>query len=137
MAKKHLYFDEAERLYCIEQNTLDEISSRMPVAESTLRLWKAEGDWGRKRKQYLESRQAFHEELYEFSRSLMRTIKDDMDSGQKVDPGRMYSFTRLIPMITKVKDYEEISKKAEQEKPSGITPDLVEIIEREVLGIRK
>jgi hypothetical protein len=108
MAKKQLYFNEAERLYIIEQCTIVEIASRLQLGEKTVRLWKEEGDWERKRLQYIHSKQSFHEELYEFAKSLMYSIRDSMQKGERIDPGRMYAFTRLLPMIYKVKEYEDV-----------------------------
>ncbi|HBE44264.1 MAG TPA: hypothetical protein DDW17_02115 [Deltaproteobacteria bacterium] len=137
MAKKQLYFNEAERLYVVEQCTLTEIASRLRLAEKTVRLWKDEGDWEGKRMQHLKSKEAFHEELYEFARKLMKTIKEDMENGERVDPGRMYAFTRLLPLIIKVKDYEDVlSKKEREEDKKGLTDDVLKIIESEILGIR-
>ncbi len=136
MAKKQLYFNEAERLYVIEQCTLTEIASRLGLAEKTVRLWKDEGDWEAKRMQHLKSKEAFHEELYEFARKLMKTIKEDMENGERVDPGRMYAFTRLLPLIIKVKDYEDVlSKKEKDEDKKGLTEDVLKIIESEILGL--
>ncbi len=136
MAKKQLYFNEAERLYVVEQCTLMEIASRLRLGEKTVRIWKEEGDWETKRLQHIKSKEAFHEELYEFARKLMRTIKEDMENGKKVDPGRMYAFIRLLPLITKVKDYEDVlSKKETEEGKKGLTEDVLKIIESEILGI--
>ena len=138
MAKKQLYFNEAERLYVVEQCTLAEIASRLRLAEKTVRNWKDEGDWEAKRVGHLKSKEAFHEELYEFARKLMRSIKEDMDKGEKVDPGRMYAFTRLLPLITKVKDYEDVVAKKEKDEDTtkpGLTEDVLKVIEREVLGL--
>ncbi|GAB4327321.1 MAG: hypothetical protein Kow0037_00780 [Calditrichia bacterium] len=139
MAKKQLYFNDAERLYVVEQLTLAEIASRIPVAERTLRLWKEEGDWGRKRLQYLQGKKAFHEELYQFARKLMKSIQEDLEAGKKVDPGRMYAFTRMLPLITKIKDYEDQLLQPENDKDNlpakGLTDDILQIIEKEVLGI--
>jgi len=138
VAKKQLYFNEAERLYVVEHCTIAEIASRLRLGEKTVRLWKDEGDWENKRIKHLKSKEAFHEELYEFARKLMKTIKEDMDNGEKVDPGRMYAFTRLLPLITKVKDYEDVlHKKEKEEGKSGLTEDVLKIIEREVLGIER
>jgi len=116
MAKKALYFTEAERLYVIEQCTLSEIASRLRIAERTVRNWKEEGDWERKRLQYLQSRQSFHEELYEFTRQLMKSIKDDMDAGKEVSTGKMYTFARLLPLISKVKEYEDQTSEGKQDE---------------------
>jgi uncharacterized protein YjcR len=115
MAKKHLYFNEAERLYIVEQCTIAEIASRLKLGEKTVRLWKEEGDWDTKRKQFLKERQSLAEELFVFARKLARSIMDDWDKGEKVDQGRLYALARLLPMILKVKDYEaNLSEKEEK-----------------------
>lgn len=135
MAKKQLYFTEAERLYVVEQCTLSEIASRLKIAEKTVRNWKEEGDWENKRLQYLKGKQAFHEEMYEFARSLMKTIKEDMDNGERIDPGRMYAFTRLLPLIYRVKEYEDVvsSEKTEQQDTQDIK-DIIRHVLSEELG---
>jgi len=115
MAKKHLYFNEAERLYIVGQCTIAEIASRLNLGEKTVRLWKEEGDWDRKKKQFLAERQSLAEELFVFARKLARSIMDDWDKGEKVDPGRLYALARLLPLILKVKDYETgIAEKEEK-----------------------
>ena len=48
---------------------------------------------------------------------------------------RMYAFCKIIPMFTKVKDYEDVMNKKDEDRPKGLTPDLVRQIEQEVLGI--
>lgn len=138
MTKKHLYYSEAERMYVVNQMTLEEIASRINSNERTVRKWKTEGDWDTKKSQYLISKQMFHEELYEFARKLMSGIREDLENDKKVDTGRMYAFTRMLPMILKVKEYEDISlKKEKSEDKKGLTQDIVAIIEQEVLGLRR
>lgn len=138
MAKKQLYFNEAERLYVVEQSTIAEIASRLRLAEKTVRNWKDEGDWEKKRLQLLKEKQRFDEELYVFARKLLENIRKDMENDVKVDPGRLYAFTRLLPLITKVKDYEDnvaAREKAEQDAtPKATTADVMRIIE-DALGI--
>ena len=114
MAKKHLYFNEAERLYVVEQCTIAEIASRLKLGEKTVRMWKEEGDWDRKRKQFLAERQSLAEELFVFARKLARSIMNDWDKGEKVDQGRLYALARLLPMILKVKDYETVMAEKEE-----------------------
>jgi uncharacterized protein YjcR len=87
MAKKALYFNEAERLYVVEQMTLAEIASRLRLAERTVRTWKDEGDWETKRLHGLQEKQRFDEELYVFARTLMAKIRADLEAGEKVDAG--------------------------------------------------
>ena len=135
MAKKAQYFNEAERLYVVEQCIIAEIASRLRLGEKTVRNWKDEGDWETKRLQYVRSKQTFHEELYEFARKLMNSINEDMEAGEKVETGRLYTLTRLLPMLVKVKDYEDVATKKEADKPSGLTEDVIKLIESEVLGL--
>lgn len=136
MAKKQLYMSEAERLFVVEQKTIAEIVGTLPVAEKTVRLWKQEGGWDAKRAQYLTSKQSFHEELYEFARALMKNIQADIAAGNKVDTGRLYAMTRLLPLITKVKDYEDVRKQKEaRESQSGLDEDVIRLIEKEVLNL--
>lgn len=136
MNSKEYLANEAERLYVYDYNSVDEISTKMNVSQKTVCRWKEKFDWEHKRKSFLKSKQSFHQELYEFARKLMKDISADMDSGEKIDPGRMYAFCRIIPMFTKVKDYEDVvAKKANNDKPKGLTPELIAQIEEEVLGI--
>lgn len=115
MAKKHLYYNEAERLYVVEQCPLSEIASRLRVSEKTLRAWKEEGNWDKKRLQFLQQKQSFSEELFTFAKKLARSIMDDWDKGERVDPGRLYAFTRLLPLIFKTKDFEtKLSERKEE-----------------------
>ncbi len=138
MSKKPLFYNEAERLFVIEQMTIDEIASRLNLGSRTVRNWKDQHDWDSKKKNYLKSKQAFHEELYEFARKLMYSIKDDLDNGEKVDAGRMYTFTRMLPLITKIKEYEDVAvKKEKKQENKGLTKDIVELIEQEVLGLKR
>lgn len=134
-SKAHLY-NEAERLYVHELKTVAETAKKVNVSVLTISKWKEKGEWELKRKDYLKSKQAFHQELYEFARKLMKDISTDMDNGEKVDPGRMYAFCKVIPMFVKVKEYEEAAgKKDEKQEHRGLTPELIRDIEEKVLGI--
>ncbi|MCK9372587.1 MAG: hypothetical protein M0P91_05275 [Sulfuricurvum sp.] len=139
MAKKQLLFADAERLYVIDQCTMGDIASRLRIHEKTVANWKEEGDWENKRRNHLSGKQAFHEELYDFSRKLMQSIKADMDADKEVSPGRFFALTKMLPMLIKTKDYEEIiarKEKEEEKKGSGsITEETMRLIEEE-LGIR-
>jgi hypothetical protein len=138
MAKRAMYFAESERLFVQEQCTVADISSRLKLGEKTIREWKAEGKWDEKRKTYLIARQSFHEELYDFTRDLMRSIKGDMADKKPIDAGRMYTLAKLLPNIMKVKDYEDVAKAKSENQPTGaLDEDVVKMIERNVLGIER
>ena len=136
MTNKQYLIGEAENLFVYKLKTVETIANELNLSRKTVMNWKEKGDWDNKRKLYIKSKIAFHEELFEFARKLMKDISADIDAGEKVDQGRMYTFCKLIPMFTKVKDYEDIvAKKEEKATPRGLTPELIAQIEEEVLGI--
>ena len=136
MAKKAQFFAEAERLFVQEQQTCAEIATRLSLGECTVREWKAEGAWDDKRSQYLTSKASFHNELYEFARVLMAQIKRDMADGKDISSGRLYSLAKILPMITKAKDLDEImEKEADKEaKPKMDPSDFAKIVQNALTG---
>lgn len=137
MAKNDILLSNAERLYVVDQMTIDEVAQRVGVHEKTVRRWKREHKWDLKKEQYLSTKIMFHEELYNFARKLMSSIEYDMDNKDKVDPGRMFAFTKLLPLISKIKEYEDkLKDKSSDEQTKGITPDFVKLIETEILGMK-
>jgi len=129
---------DAERLYIVEQMTIEEVAEKIKVNEKTVRNWKSEGNWDVQRQKYIQSKQMFHEDLYNFARKLMTSIETAIENGEKVDPGRMFAFTKMLPMITKIKEYEDIAvkKDAKKEPKKGLSKDVIDLIESEILGIK-
>ena len=80
----------------------------------------------------------FHEEMFNFARKLMASIELDMDNNEKIDPGRMFAFTRMLPLITKIKEYEDevVKKGGDKSQDFEITPDFIKQINEEFLGIK-
>ena len=138
MAKKEVLLENAQRLYVIEQMTIDEVAQKVDVNERTIRRWKTEHNWDSRKEQYVKTKQMFHEELYNFARKLMVSIEYDMDNNEKVDPGRMFAFTKMLPLITKIKEYEDdVSKKgAEDTGSKELSPEFMKAINEEFLGIK-
>jgi len=136
---KFLHFNEAERIYVYELATIEETAAKANVSPRTIAEWKIKGDWDVKRKRYLKSKQAFHEELYEFARKIMKEIKTDVENGTKVNTGRMYAFTKILPLITKIKEYEDIvalmKGKDKNKESKGLTKEVIRSIEENVLGM--
>ena len=138
MTKKEVLLENAQRLYVIEQMTIDEVAQKVDVNERTIRRWKTEHNWDLRKEQYVKTKQMFHEELYNFARKLMVSIEYDMDNNEKVDPGRMFAFTKMLPLITKIKEYEDdVSKKgAEDTGSKELSPEFMKAINEEFLGIK-
>jgi len=127
-------------MYVIEQKNLENISIELGLNFKTVLSWKQEGNWSEKRLDYIKGKQMFHEELYNFARKLMHSIEDDIDNNRKTDNGKLYTFTRMLPLITKIKEYEDIASKKEFEQKdkdrTTLTPEDVREIE-DLLGIRR
>lgn len=136
MSKKHLHFYEAEKMFVYESLTVTEISARLKVSDKTVRTWRDQGNWIEKRNQYLRKDVAFHEELYEFSKKLMHIISFDIDNGQKTNTGQLYTFSKIISLISKVKDYEDKIAKKDKRKRKSLSPEVIRQIEEEILGIK-
>jgi len=133
---KDYLINDAEHLYVYKLKNIDTIARELKLNRKTVMNWKEQFDWDTRRRQYTQSKTAFHEELYEFARKVMKDITIDMESGEKVDPGRFYAFCRLLPMFGKVKSYEDViaMSKAKPVK-KGLTAEMVARIEEEILGI--
>ena len=137
MANSEIILANAERFYVIERMTEKEVAQQVGVHERTIRRWKKEHNWDVKKDQYFQTASLFHKEMYNFARKLMISIEYDLDNGNEINSSRMYTFAKILPLITKIKDYEEHIKNDSNAKiPEGITPDFVELIETEILGMK-
>lgn len=137
MTNREVAIELAERFYVIELMTLEEVAQKVGVNERTIRRWKKEYNWERKKSQFLNSKQMFHEELFSFARKLMHSIEFDINNNERVDPGRMFAFTKLLPMVIKIKAYEDdISKQNNNDEVKEITPEFIKEINEQFLGIK-
>ena len=108
MTNKQYLIGEAENLFVYKLKAVETIANELNLSRKTVMNWKEKGDWDNKRKLYIKSKIAFHEELFEFARKIMKDITEDMEKGNKIDAGRMYAFCKLVPMFTKVKQSRRI-----------------------------
>ena len=133
MTKSEILLANAERFYVIERMTEKEVAQQVGVHERTIRRWKKEYNWETKKDQYFQTTSLFHKEMYNFARKLMASIEYDLDNGNEVNSSRMYTFTKMLPLITKIKDSEgNVKKDATSKETQGLTPDSVELIETEI-----
>jgi transposase len=118
-----------KNLYVREQLTYREIAKRVGFDEKTIRNWKnRDGDWDREREAYLDSKRSFHEELYEFMREIIASVRDDLKSGEKIDQSRLSCVARILPLVLKPKDYEEVVKRKKEAEESAEQADLAAVI---------
>jgi hypothetical protein len=138
MAKSDACRREAERLYVIDQCGVNEIAQKLSIGEKTVRIWKSEGGWEEKRDQYLANRKQFHERLYTFGMNLLDCIEQDMKDKKPVDAGRLYTLTKILPNLVKVKDYEDVVRQhtADADKKTA-SPDQVIKLMEDYLGVQQ
>jgi hypothetical protein len=136
MSKIQEYYEDCERCYISENMSFDEIASRYPVSEKTLRNWAEKGNWQDRRKAYRTKQATLNEKLHNFVDKLMDTILDDWNNGRQVDPGRMYAFNQLLGKLEKVQKYENASKQApDSEDTAPPDPEVLANRVRDVLGL--
>ena len=135
MTNKQYLFNQAENQYVNHLKTVDTIAQELNLSRRTVLNWKEKGDWDHKRQEFYKEKMSIHTKMYKFAHKLLSEIMADMDAGNKIDASKLYTFNKLIPMFSKVKDYEDIVRKPEKEKPKGLTADIIAQIEQDVLGI--
>ncbi|MBQ3642086.1 hypothetical protein II906_09220 [bacterium] len=135
--KKQTLAQDAFKLYAEKFMSLEDIARQLHLNERTLRRWKKSDDWETKKSEYLRTKTTLHSDLYDFTRSLINSIEKDMENNGKVEPARYYAVTKMLKLIGPVKSYEDevISEKQKEEKPKGLTPDVIREIEERILGI--
>ena len=76
--KKQTLAQDAFKLYAEKFMSLNEIAKKLKVNEKTLRRWKKADNWETKRAEYLRTKTTLHSDLYDFTRSLINSIENDM-----------------------------------------------------------
>lgn len=137
--KKHVLAETAAKLYTEKFMTLESIAKQLNVNERTLRRWKSADNWENKRIEYLKSKTTFHEDLYNFGRTLLETIKADISNGERVEPSRLHTVTKIMTLLKNVKTYEDkvLNDKHTPKKANHreISPEIIREIEEKILGI--
>ena len=130
------YYKQAEKMYIYDKEPLEEIEGRLNISRRTLFYWKKKYEWDRKRFETEENQENFDKELFEFARKLMQKISTDIDNYKQTPQSEIYSLMKILKNIPQVQQYETSNQKFKQPKPTGqLTPEIIEQIEREVLGL--
>ncbi|MCD8024702.1 MAG: phage terminase small subunit-related protein [Candidatus Gastranaerophilales bacterium] len=119
--------------------TLESIAKQLNVNERTLRRWKAADNWKNRRLEYIKSKTTFHEDLYNFGRTLLESIKTDISNSERIEPSRLYIVTKIMTLLKNIKNYEDkvLNDKYSPEKasPREISPETIREIEEKIFGI--
>ena len=137
--KKHVLAETAIKLYTEKFMTLESIAKQLNVNERTLRRWKSVDNWENKRLEYIKSKTTFHEDLYNLGRTLLESIKTDISNGERVEPSRLHTITKIMTLLKNVKTYEDkvLNDKHTPKKANHreISPEIIREIEEKILGI--
>lgn len=128
-------YKQAERMYIYDKIPLEEIGLRLNISRRTLFYWKKKHEWDIKRFETEQNQENFDRELFDFARKLMQKISADIDNKRQTPQSEIYSLMKILKNIPQVKKYETSNQKSKEPKPTGqLTPEIIEKIEREVLG---
>ena len=129
-------YKQAEKMYVYDKIPLEEIGAKLNISRRTLFYWKKKYEWDRKRFETERNQEIFSNELFEFARKLMQKISDDIDNNHQTPQSELCSLMNILKNIPQVKQYENSNPKSKQPKSTGqLTPEVIEQIERDVLGI--
>ena len=134
---KYNQLTQAEHMYIYDKKSLAEIGIELGLSRRILFYWKKEYKWNEKRFEVEHTKYCFSEELLDFARKMMQKISTDIDKNQKTPPPEIYSLINILKEIPLVKQYTDSlqSEQTKKKEQKGLTPEFVQMIEREILGI--
>ncbi len=137
--KKRALAKDALELYAEKFMTLSEIAKKLKVNEKTLYRWKNADNWEEKKYKFIKNQSSLHQDLFRLGYVLLKSIKNDMAIGKKIESARMYFAMKIFNLLKVVKGYEdEIAaekRKMAETKPKGLSQETIREIEKSVLGI--
>ena len=101
--KKNKYFDKAEKMYVEQFITEVGVAKRLGISDRTVRRWKAEGDWGKKRKEYLNKQTLTNYDMYQLVRQMLDDFNEDLANKQQIDVSRLHKFLNITEEMVKPK----------------------------------
>ena len=93
MGKRAAYYEEAMRLFVQQGKSLSEIATALPVSARTLATWSNDGNWSRRRGEYLSSEKHFNTILNELKLKLALKASEDPD------PQNIYALCRIVAVL--------------------------------------
>ena len=136
--KNYKLKEQAKSLFIKGQMTQEELARKLNISERTIRRWKQAGGWKQLRDEFRQNNISFHQELYLFAQKLILSIRKDIEKGIKIDTGRLFAISKLLPLIKLVKEYEDLVAKVKTSnavKNASILSKTIKQIQGEILGL--
>lgn len=136
MNKLHL-LKQAENLYYIENLTPDIIAEKLNVSRRTIFNWKKKYKWDNHLVRIKDFSKQFASDIYNIGTKLLTKLNDDIDNNRTFNKHEICALENIIKIINKeeknqTKDLNNFSNKRKFVK--FLTPDIIEEINREILG---
>lgn len=136
MNKLHL-LHEAKKLYSIENLTPEMIAEKLNISRRTIFNWKKKYKWDNHIVRIKDFSKQFTCEIYNIGTKLLTKLNDDIENHIILNKHEICALKNIIKIINKEekeqkKNLDNISFKKKFVK--FLTPDIIEEINREILG---
>lgn len=101
--KRDKYYDIAKKMYVEQFITEVGIAKRLGISDRTVRRWKAEGDWGEKRKEFINKQTLTNYDMYQLVRKMLDDFNEDLANNQQIDSSRLNKFLNITEEMVKPK----------------------------------
>ena len=136
MNKLHL-LHEAEKLYSVENLTLEMIAEKLNVSRRTIFNWKKKYKWDNHIVRIKDFSKQFADDIYNIGTKLLTKLNADIDNNRILNKHEICALENIIKIINKeekdqTKDLNNSSNKKKFVK--FLTPDVIEEINSKILG---
>ena len=90
MSKKDLHFATAEEMFVAKLMNVGDIADKLGLSEKTVRNWKAEGDWDRKRREAMYDGASIEESQRKIAVRISDLINRLLDEGE-IPPRHLFA----------------------------------------------
>ena len=135
--KRDKYYDIAETMYVEQVITEVGIAKRLGISDRTVRRWKAEGDWGEKRKEFINKQTLTNYDMYQLVCKMLDDFNEDLANNQQIDSSRLHKFLNITEEMVKPKPKKPAYANYLMPPPETITVDstATEVMTTKVSGI--
>lgn len=136
MNKLHL-LHEAEKLYCVENLSPEMIAEKLNISRRTIFNWKKKYKWDKPIVKIKDFSKQFADDIYNVGVKLLTKLNDDIDNNRILNKHEICALENIIKIINKeekVKTKNSNNFSFKKEAAKILTPDIIEEINREILG---
>ena len=123
MSKREKHLHKARKLYIEMRYNINEIADKIDVCNQTISNWKRYDreknniDWDQRRQEFLDRKRGLVDETTEFLQDYIKKCQEDIDQGNDLSVGRLYTLKDFVPFLMKLQD------KDDAEAVKSINPD--------------